>query len=206
MTHQQVATVSPSGRSIELVERAVGDVAAITARLTRAIEYAGYGIDPDRELIPALTAARQLQTDGVPDRIGAWLNKARVPATDDEIAKHLALLVAAFPHAGRDHDLALYGRLLAEDVRATQPTVGALSAAVRTLRTTREWLPAIAAVLAEVAVQESKLRVATHSLARLDKVVEQASAALPELEKRAGARRRRAIAPFEKPASNEAAQ
>jgi hypothetical protein len=78
--------------------------------------------------------------------IAQQLDKQLVPATKQEIAEELAVLIGAFPNAGKN-DLAIFGRALADDVGSLQPSRITLQTACRQLRRSQEFVPTIAAVM-----------------------------------------------------------
>jgi hypothetical protein len=79
------------------------------------------------------------------------------PATELEIAQHLALLLKARPTA-KAADGEIFGAKLIEDVAAMKPAVGDLIEACRHIRRTSKFLPTIAEVLdALVAVSEERV-------------------------------------------------
>jgi DNA-directed RNA polymerase subunit F len=75
------------------------------------------------------------------------------PASNQEIAKCLAILVKCYPNTGTA-DGEVYGRMLIEDVASMQPSVGDIEAACRHLRHTSRFTPAISEVLE--AITEAK--------------------------------------------------
>jgi hypothetical protein len=64
------------------------------------------------------------------------------PATKAEIAQHLAIMLKAFPNSG-NADREAFVRILAEDVGASQPSLGVLDVACRKLRRTARFMPTI---------------------------------------------------------------
>lgn len=69
----------------------------------------------------------------------------RRPATRKELGALVAALLAGFPQAGKADPA--FARVLIEDIAAKEPTIGALDDAVRTLRRSSTFLPAIAEVI-----------------------------------------------------------
>jgi hypothetical protein len=88
---------------------------------------------------------------------------ASIPATRDEIAKWIGMLVACFP-GNREP---VFGRLICEDVGDLQPSVWALQSACSVLRRTVKFMPAIVEVLEAVKLAESRLGDAGARIVRL---------------------------------------
>jgi hypothetical protein len=64
------------------------------------------------------------------------------PATKVEIAQHLAVMLKSFPNSGNT-DREAFARILAEDVGASQPSIGVLELACRNLRRNARFIPTI---------------------------------------------------------------
>ncbi len=77
----------------------------------------------------------------------AWPVLTR-PATADEIATHVALQIAAFPHLGKIEARQL-ARVLAEDISAEAPTTYELTSACRAMRRKCEFF-SVAAMMTEL--------------------------------------------------------
>lgn len=108
----------------------------------------------------------------------AAVQAARSPASREEIAKCLALLVVAYPNAGAKADLGGYGQLVVEDVAGLEPSIGAVDRACRELRQSKVFLPAIAEVVEAVRVGEAKLEACAYRLGVLPEFAAKARAAL----------------------------
>jgi hypothetical protein len=91
------------------------------------------------------------------------------PATKLEIAKQLAILVKCYPNIGTADDGAVYGRLLIEDVAATQPSIGDLENACRQLRRTSRFCPVIAEVLGALEAAKHQRQEITHKITTITK-------------------------------------
>ena len=83
-------------------------------------------------------------------------------ATRQEIAEHLAVLLKAFD-VGKA-DLEGRARILAEDVGASEPSVGVLELACRNLRRTAKFLPSIAEVFTALKEANSERLYIFHKL------------------------------------------
>jgi hypothetical protein len=79
----------------------------------------------------------------------AALDKFDQPATKNDVATQVMMLLAAFPNASRP-ELKIYSKTLAEDIGAMQPGRLALEWACRKLRRTCKFVPAIAEVFEAV--------------------------------------------------------
>lgn len=91
------------------------------------------------------------------------------PATNEEIASQLTLLMGAFPNAGKD-DRTIFGRVLVEDVIAQRPGILPLLQGISQVRRTSKFLPSIAEVLEAITGVERRLhstlvRIADYPLA-----------------------------------------
>lgn len=119
------------------------------------------------EVQSRLSEVGRLQAEhrGLPERLAA----AAAAATQTEIAERLALMVGSVP-AGGGIDPEVYARVLVAEVGAIQPTIGAVTAAVRALIRTRRFLPAVADVLAEIERAEGSLRVRREMLSGLGRL------------------------------------
>lgn len=113
----------------------------------------------------AEVATLQTANRGLSERLAA----AAVAATQTEIAERLALMVGSLPAAG-GVDPGIYARVLVAEVGALQPSVGAVTAAVRAMIRTRRFLPPVADVLAEIEKAEGSLQVRRDMLAGLGRV------------------------------------
>jgi hypothetical protein len=112
---------------------------------------------------PAIAKAELLAEDGTLERLKMRTAEATRPATRDEIATHVAALIACYP-GNRDP---LYGRMLCEDVGAAQPSIGALEAACRHLRRTVKFAPAIAEMVEALTEAEKRLKNAAYWIEHL---------------------------------------
>jgi hypothetical protein len=92
------------------------------------------------------------------------LRALATPATELEIAKHLALLLKAYPNA-KAADGEVFGAMLIDDVAATRPSIGDIQEACRYLRRTSKFLPTIAEVLEAVATARESRLTLTRSIA-----------------------------------------
>jgi hypothetical protein len=72
----------------------------------------------------------------------AALDALSRPATKVEIAQHLAVMLKSFPNSGNT-DREAFARILAEDVGASQPSIGVLELACRNLRRSARFIPTI---------------------------------------------------------------
>jgi hypothetical protein len=102
------------------------------------------------------------------------------PATKLDIAKQLAILVKCYPNIGTADGGEVYGRLLIEDVAATQPSLGDLESACRQLRRTSRFCPVIAEVLGALEAAKHQCQEITHKIAAITKSRDQL---LREVEK-----------------------
>jgi hypothetical protein len=140
----------PSARAEEQTFR---DASALIERWQRAHgERSGRGQSHYEHLVAVID-----EITPASDKLCAKLRKLSKPATNIEIAKHLALLLKSFPNAGKDN-AEMFGRMLCEDVAAQQPTIGGLEAACRHLRRTSRFIPVIAEVLTALAGAEASQR------------------------------------------------
>lgn len=97
------------------------------------------------------------------------LNALDQPATPDDIAVQIMLLVAAYPNASRD--LKVYSKTLAEDVGAAQPGRLALEWTCRKLRRTNKFVPAIAEVLEALTDAMNRIKRVRWQLAQMPELV-----------------------------------
>jgi hypothetical protein len=85
--------------------------------------------------------------------IVAELEALSRPAAKAEIAQHLAVMLQSFPNAG-NANREIFVRVLAEDVGASQPSIGVLELACRNLRRTARFMPTINETLEALAEAE----------------------------------------------------
>jgi hypothetical protein len=94
--------------------------------------------------------AQQLWDNSPQSEVQAALNDLNAlarPATMLEIAKQLAVLIKCLPRGAPD-DGEVFGRMLAEDAGAMQPSIGDLEDACRELRRNEEFCPVFCKVRA----------------------------------------------------------
>lgn len=177
IVRSQSATISPANRlpqlsDAEANEREREDVRKAWLALRKAVDSF------DRESLEHAIAIASdfLDPDNFAGARKSFFEAAR-EATVGEIAKQVALMVAGFA-AGRKQS-AVYVELLSEDVAAAEPTIGALTAAVRRLR--RTWkpefgreLPSVAEVLEALAEEEGKVERSSRLLLELPDLCEKA--------------------------------
>lgn len=86
-------------------------------------------------------------------------------ATRRQIGEHVAVLIAAFPNAGKLDPA--FSRILCEDIAAMEPTIGALDFALRRLRRESKFIPVVAEVMDALAAAERRITSAASCLERL---------------------------------------
>lgn len=89
------------------------------------------------------------------------------PASKQEIAKNLIILVKCYPAATADGET--YGRLLIEDVASIQPSIGDLEGGCRELRQTSRFCPAISEVLKAISDAKQRRHDITRQIANIVK-------------------------------------
>jgi hypothetical protein len=149
----------PSVRAEEQIFR---DASALIERWHRAHNETG---GPGRSHYEYLVAVIDELTPAA-EKVCARLAKLSKPATKIEIANHLALLLKSFPNAGKDN-AEFFGRMLAEDVGAQQPTRGGIEAACRALRQGCRFIPTISETLEALVKAEGAQRLQVRILAEL---------------------------------------
>jgi hypothetical protein len=87
--------------------------------------------------------------------IVAELEALSRPATKAEIATKLSIMLHAFPNAG-NADREAFVRTLADDVGASQPSIGVLDLACRYVRRNARFIPTINEVLQALAAAASE--------------------------------------------------
>ncbi len=108
------------------------------------------------------------------------LDTAGQLATRSEIAKAVALLCAVFPSADRT-DLSGFARIACEDVGQMRPSRYALHTALKELRRSSKWLPAISEILPELRKHEDRLAGRRNAFTSLPKLIEQVEARRDEI-------------------------
>jgi hypothetical protein len=143
----------PGPGDAELIERSAKSVMEACFALTEAdLRTDGLAAAIDR-------AERVIE---MADAIRANLEDAMARATHDDVALHLASVVAAFPNSRADE---YFGKLLVADVGALEPSRGAIEAACRHLRRRDcKFLPAISEVCKAVEDAEWMFRTASEML------------------------------------------
>ena len=107
----------------------------------------------------------------------AALREAAEPLPIDEIGRQIGLFVMAWPNASKA-DLAGYGAQLAEDVIERRPCRYALRSALRHLRQTSPFLPAIAEVLTALDIAQARVRNTVWHVGQIPAELDRARAAL----------------------------
>ena len=113
------------------------------------------------------------------------LHEAAAPLPVEAIGIQIGAFVTAWPNATKA-DLAGYGAQLAEDVIERRPCRYALRSALRRLRQTSRFLPAIAEVLAELDAAQVRVRNTAWHAAQIPAELDRARSALAAAERRAG--------------------
>lgn len=104
------------------------------------------------------------------------IEKARRPATNAELAQHLAATISAFPNINGGVDPEMFARLLIADISALRPTVGAVEAGCRKVRRTAKYLPPISEFFSEIEGAEAVLYGLAQRIASVDRHLDQAEA------------------------------
>lgn len=112
------------------------------------------------------------------------LREAVEPVPITEIGRQLDAFVAAWPNAS-GADLAGYGAQLADDVIERRPCRHALREALRHLRQTSRFPPAIAEVLAALDEAQARIRNTAWHVGQIPAELEKARAALAVMDRRA---------------------
>lgn len=111
-------------------------------------------------------------------QIAPMIAQLLAPITGRALAAELDELVAAFPNMRKDVDLTTFFRLLAEEVRAENPSHVAVHASCRALIRTATFPPTISDVVAAVASQAALCAAQATLLERLPRRAAEAAAAL----------------------------
>lgn len=114
----------------------------------------------------------------------ATLREAAEPLSVDEIGRQVGAFVTAWPNAS-SADLAGYGAQLAEDIIERRPCRHALRSALRQLRHTSRFLPAIVEVLGALDAAQSRVRNTAWHVAQIPAELARARAGLAAAEARA---------------------
>lgn len=117
------------------------------------------------------------------DALAGQLRDAVEPESLEQIGRQLEAFGSAWPNVSKS-DLAVFGGLLAQDVVERQPCRYALRSALRHLRQTSRFMPAIAEVLAEIDRAQAKARDTVFHLRELPAALERARADLVAVEAR----------------------
>jgi hypothetical protein len=121
---------------------------------------------PNRQHRQQVFARASEPTPLDPEALLADLNALAQPASRRDIGNQLAILVGCFPNAKTD-DTEIYGRMLAEDVAARQPSVSDLEAACRGLRQSLNFRPSICEVLGALVAEQQERQRHTDRIERL---------------------------------------
>ncbi len=146
--------------------------------------FAPDGEFPELSVLRGHIARAEAFLDGC-EAHAAALREAAEPVPVDEIGPALGLFVTAWPNAS-GADLAGYGAQLAEDVIERRPCCHALRTALRRLRQTSRFLPAIAEVLGALDAAQARVRDTAWHLEQLPAELDKARRALVSADQRAG--------------------
>jgi hypothetical protein len=103
-----------------------------------------------------------------PKALLADLHALAQPASRRDIGEHLVILVGCFPNAKTD-DAEIYGRMLAECVAATSPSVSDLNAARDKLIKRLDFRPSIHQVLEALETEKKERQMRTERIAYIVK-------------------------------------
>jgi hypothetical protein len=170
----------PGPSAGELLEREIEVINEISNELGLIVLVKVDRQIPD--LRQAIERAETFMSDIDSDIVNA-VDQAKKKATRPQISSQVAVLVAAFPQAGKADSA--YGRILCEDVGAQEPSVGALDIACRKLRRNGRFLPIVGEVLEVLAKAEDDLEKVTERLRALPKYLSDVRSLLDREMKRA---------------------
>jgi hypothetical protein len=169
--HAAASPALPQVSQFERLERRLTAALAASGELKVAMSNTSEaGVE---RLSAAIESAERLVTLGEVGALRHEIVDALAPATVEEIAARVGVLIKAIPNHGKE-DLEIYGRLLAEDVGAQGPSRLGLEIGCRRLRRTSKWLPAISEMLAELSKTEAGIKHAPRSLEELPELIAQA--------------------------------
>jgi hypothetical protein len=138
------------------IERAVKLLDRPTARVVELAKEAA--IDCERRALP-LVVSKDDERSEADELLGRcepdnWRDENYRPLKS-EIAKMLAIHMGSIPMPS-NIDVAVFTRVLLDDVMALEPRFYELEAACRELRTTKDWHPSIAEVITAIKKQQSE--------------------------------------------------
>ena len=171
----------PRGGELAKVAKEIRETDATIERVLD-LNKALHGIDPwdagginrGKQLIEK--ARNWLASDDYADAKAA-LDNATAFADTAVIARELQLLTGAFPNTSKG-DLALYGAQLTLDVSEAAPSRYAIAKACQDLRRTKNFLPSIAEILAELSSCEKHIQHIRGLLLRIPENIEASAKSL----------------------------
>jgi hypothetical protein len=157
-------STAPAIAEPELIEQTIGSLDRVFGDLWEMRNFAnGF----ERQLGAAIAWT---ETSG--QRLIEALDRLDHPATKNDIAVQVMMLIAAYPNNTRA-DLKIYSATLAEDIGAAAPGRLALDWACRRLRRTCKFTPSIAEVIEALATATKQIRGARWQREHMRKMIEE---------------------------------